>query len=177
MSMTRQTDPSRLSLTSGGKRSSRRDSISRAGIGSSTVSLVGLPRASIAFKTGKGGFKVPRYQNTYQLESPNPFKAPAVDKILENVTKTALKDVKVYDSKVCMKLCQDMAMEIRKQIFKKDFMRYKYIVTATIIQKSGQGIHTGLGFIWDAEKDNYSTYVHETLEYYAIVIVAGVYYD
>ncbi|KAK0169866.1 hypothetical protein PV328_010501 [Microctonus aethiopoides] len=79
-------------------------------------------RGSVAFRTGKSGFKVPRYQNTYQLHSSNPFSHIVVDKIVVNVMTEYLTDIK-YNPIVCLKLCQNMAMEIRKQIYKKDFNR------------------------------------------------------
>ncbi|KAK0082251.1 hypothetical protein PV325_010789 [Microctonus aethiopoides] len=133
-------------------------------------------RGSVAFRTGKSGFKVPRYQNTYQLHSSNPFSHIVVDKIVVNVMTEYLTDIK-YNPIVCLKLCQNMAMEIRKQIYKKDFNRYKYAVMMTIIEKTGQGINSELGFLWDAERDSYSKYIFETRQFYAIGIVAGVYYE
>lgn len=47
----------------------------------------------------------------------------------------------------------------------------------TIIEKTGQGINSELGFLWDPERDSYSKYIFETRQFYAIGIVAGVYYE
>lgn len=38
-----------------------------------------------------------------------------------------LKNIKKYDPVVANKLSKDMGMEIRKQIFKKNFTRYRFI--------------------------------------------------
>lgn len=66
---------------------------------------------------------MPKYQNTYQLESPNPMEISVIDKILTNVMNEQLKDVKNYDPVRSKKLCQDMGIEIRKQIYKKNYSR------------------------------------------------------
>lgn len=50
-------------------------------------------------------------------------------------------------------------------------------MTVTIIEKQHQATNFGLGFLWDHERDNYSRYVFENPNYYAIGIVAGVYFE
>ncbi|XP_008551806.1 dynein light chain Tctex-type 5 [Microplitis demolitor] len=142
---------------------------------SSLLSL-GIHRGSVAFRIGKAGFKVPRYQNTYQLESTNPFSHNIVDKILKNIMTTKLTGV-TYNPIICLQLCQDIAIQVKKQIYKADFNRYKYVVIINIIEKTNQGIHESLGFIWDHQRDSYSKYIFENSQFYAIGIAAGVYYE
>ncbi|XP_015595240.2 tctex1 domain-containing protein 1-like [Cephus cinctus] len=142
----------------------------------SNMSLLLGYRASAVYRSTKGGFKVPRYQNTYRLASYNPFKCEVVDKILEDVMTMTLKGMK-YNPAVCMKLCQDMSIEIRNRIFKKDYDRYKYVVTMTIIEKTGQSINMGLSRLWDVERDTYSTYIFENTDLYAVGAVIGLYYE
>ncbi|CAG5093910.1 Similar to Dynlt5: Dynein light chain Tctex-type 5 (Mus musculus) [Cotesia congregata] len=137
---------------------------------------LGIHRGSVAFRIGKAGFKVPRYQNTYQLESTNPFSHNIVDKILKNIMTTKLTGV-TYNPILCLQLCQDIAIQVKKQIYKADFSRYKYIVVISIIEKASQGIHTSMGFLWDDQRDTYSKYVFENSQFYAIGIAAGVYYE
>ncbi|XP_034936248.1 tctex1 domain-containing protein 1-like [Chelonus insularis] len=175
MSITRQKSLSSSKLSVSTKSPSRAASV-RPRL-SSVMSLLGTYRGSVAFRIGKSGFKVPRYQNTYQMESSNPFTHVIVDKILKDVMDTYLTNIKKYGPAVCLKICQDMATEIRKQIFKKDFTRYKYIVSMSIIEKLHQGVDIALGFLWDTQRDTYSQYVFENAQFYAIGIVAGVYYE
>lgn len=51
------------------------------------------------------------------------------------------------------------------------------MVLMTIIEKTGQGINTALGYLWDAERDAYSKFIYESPQFYAIGIVVGVYYE
>ncbi|XP_044589452.1 dynein light chain Tctex-type 5-like isoform X2 [Cotesia glomerata] len=129
---------------------------------------LGIHRGSVAFRIGKAGFKVPRYQNTYQLESTNPFSHNIVDKILKNIMTTKLTGV-TYNPILCLQLCQDIAIQVKKQIYKADF--------SSIIEKASQGVHESMGFLWDDQRDTYSKYVFENSQFYAIGIAAGVYYE
>ncbi|XP_015608075.1 tctex1 domain-containing protein 1-A isoform X2 [Cephus cinctus] len=117
-----------------------------------------------------------RYQNTYRLESYNPFKIEPVDKIVEMVMTNHLEDA-VYDATEAPKICSEISSEIRKRILKLEFDRYKIVVIVTLIEKSSQSLESSMGFIWDVQRDNYSTYTLETQTFYAYCCVFGVYYE
>ncbi|KAK2576219.1 hypothetical protein KPH14_005588 [Odynerus spinipes] len=136
----------------------------------------GLIRPSMMFRILKGGFKVPRYQNTYRLESFKPFKVDIVDKILKDVMYSFLIGLK-YHPIVCLQVCKNMSAEVRDRIFKKSYDRYKYTVVMTIIQNLGQSADVSMACLWDAERDSYSTYVVKTNEFIALGLVIGTYYE
>ncbi|XP_032674654.1 uncharacterized protein LOC116845723 [Odontomachus brunneus] len=154
----------------------------KASVGKSTLSkthigsVSSLYRRSVLFRTGKGGFKIPRYQNTYQLEPIRKFNGELVDKILINVMKNYLIGVK-YHPEICMQICQKMSAEVRDQIYRKSYDRYKVIVVMSIVQKLGQGVRIDFSKLWDIERDTYSTYVIETPEFSAMGLVVGLYYE
>ncbi|XP_047368921.1 dynein light chain Tctex-type 5-like [Vespa velutina] len=136
----------------------------------------GILRTSMIFRTLKGGLKIPKYQNTYRLESFVPLKIEVVDKILKDVMSSSLQDMR-YNPIVCLQICKDMSAKVRDKIFKKSYDRYKYSVVMTIIQKLGQHVEINMACLWDLERDNYSTYVLETTEFIALGLVIATYYE
>ncbi|KAI4499310.1 hypothetical protein M0802_005570 [Mischocyttarus mexicanus] len=140
------------------------------------LSGLGAIRHSIFFRTLKSGLKVPKYQNTYRLESFIPFKVEVVDKILKDVMISSLNDIK-YHPIVCLQICKDMSAKVRDLLFKKSYDRYKYTVIMTIIQKLGQSVDTNMACLWDPKRDNYCTYVLETTEFIALGLVIATYYE
>ncbi|XP_019700674.1 tctex1 domain-containing protein 1-B-like [Harpegnathos saltator] len=135
-----------------------------------------LQRRSMFFRIGKAGFKIPRYQNTYQLEPIKKFNAELVDKILINVMRSYLIGIK-YHPQICIQICQKMSAEVRDQIYRKFYDRYKVVVIMSIVQKLGQGVRIDFSKLWDIERDTYSTHVIETQEFSAIGLVVGLYYE
>ncbi|XP_029168989.1 tctex1 domain-containing protein 1-like [Nylanderia fulva] len=143
----------------------------------STVSLLaGLYKGSLSFRTGKGGFKIPRYQNTYRLQPYKPFKCETVDLILIDVMRNYLTGLK-YEPQVCTRICQKMSAEVRDRIYRKYYDRFKVVIIMTIVQKLGQDVHVGFGKLWDVQKDTYSTHVIETPDFAAMGLVVGTYYE
>ncbi|XP_019884479.2 tctex1 domain-containing protein 1 [Camponotus floridanus] len=143
----------------------------------STVSLLpGLYKGSLSFRIGKGGFKIPRYQNTYRLEPYKSFKYETVDLILIDVMRNYLSGLK-YHPETCTQICQKMSAEVRDRICRKNYDRYKVVIVMSIVQKLGQDVHIGFGKLWDVQKDTYSTHVIETPEFAAMGLVVGTYYE
>ncbi|XP_071650117.1 dynein light chain Tctex-type 5-like [Temnothorax longispinosus] len=142
----------------------------------SSPSLVGIPKSSMLFRIDKGGFKIPRYQNTYRLEAYKPFKCEIVDIILIDVMRDYLVGLK-YQPQVCMQICQRMSEEVRDKIFRKYYDRYKVVVIMSIVQKLGQSVRMDFGKLWDVQRDACSTHVVETAEFVATGLVVGTYYE
>ncbi|XP_076651241.1 dynein light chain Tctex-type 5 isoform X2 [Halictus rubicundus] len=117
-----------------------------------------------------------KYQNTYRLEAYNPFKVDPVDKIVQTTMNNKLEDIS-YDPTTCLKACESIAADIRSKIKNLNFDRYKVVVAVTIVEKSGQSIQSSLGFMWDPEKDNYSTFAYEARTFHAYCCVFGIYHE
>ncbi|XP_018373176.1 PREDICTED: tctex1 domain-containing protein 1-like [Trachymyrmex cornetzi] len=142
----------------------------------SNLSLTGIPKSSLYFRIDKSGFKTPRYQNTYRLEACKPFKSEIVDTILIDVMQDYLVGLK-YQSQVCMRICQRMSEEVRDKICREFYDRYKVVVIMSIIQKLGQNVQINFGKLWDVQRDTYSTHIVETVEFAAMGLVVGTYYE
>ncbi|XP_076680633.1 dynein light chain Tctex-type 5 [Andrena cerasifolii] len=120
--------------------------------------------------------EVMKHQNTYRLEAYKPFKVDPVDKIVKIIMTSRLEDVS-YDAVECPKVCESVATDIREKIKKLNFDRYKIVVNVTIIEKASQSVQNSVGFLWDAERDNYSTFTYEARTFHAYCCVFGIYYE
>ncbi|XP_030753423.1 fibrous sheath CABYR-binding protein isoform X2 [Sitophilus oryzae] len=98
--------------------------------------------------------KSTRYQNTYRLESENPFNPQKVDKILKDVMEEALNNLQ-YDPDKCPSQAKWAVTQIRTKVKQLDFDR----------------------FLWDAEKDRYAYYSLENTYVYGIAYCFGLYYE
>ncbi|XP_053972971.1 dynein light chain Tctex-type protein 2B-like isoform X2 [Hylaeus volcanicus] len=121
--------------------------------------------------------KIPKYQNTYRLESFDSFNAEAVDKIVLQVMEDKLSTVTSYQPSEMGKLCKEIGAELQKAIGKKDYDRYKIVAQVTIAQRLDQSVHAAFQCLWDVERDNYSYYVYENNHIYAWCCVFGIYYE
>ncbi|CAL7933070.1 unnamed protein product [Xylocopa violacea] len=120
--------------------------------------------------------EVLKYQNVYRLSAYNPFKVDPVDKIVKTTMITNLEDIS-YDAENCQKICESIATDIREKIKKLNFDRYKIVVVVTIIEKASQSVQSSMGFLWDATRDNYSTFSYEARTFHAYCCVLGLYYE
>ncbi|EGI66366.1 hypothetical protein G5I_05175 [Acromyrmex echinatior] len=68
--------------------------------------------------------EIPRYQNTYRLESYKAFHAVAVDKIIRDVMEIKLSTITSYQPDQTSKLCLEIAGDVLKAVYKKDYDRY-----------------------------------------------------
>ncbi|XP_066585303.1 dynein light chain Tctex-type protein 2-like [Prorops nasuta] len=127
-------------------------------------------------KTNHSGNEVANYQNSYRLEPHNIFRVDAVDKIVQAVMIDNLCDV-IYDPMESPNLCIKVATDIRKRILKLNFERHKIIVLVTIIERASQSFESLVGYLWDAERDNYSIFTYETKTLFSSCCVFGVYFE
>lgn len=68
-------------------------------------------------------FQVAKYQNSYRVESQNPFKVEPVEKILETWMNNIFENAS-YDVNESPKLCAQVATEIRKRVQMLAFDRF-----------------------------------------------------
>ncbi|OXU25228.1 hypothetical protein TSAR_005285 [Trichomalopsis sarcophagae] len=120
--------------------------------------------------------QIAKYQNSYRLESRNVFKLETVDKLVETIMNENLESF-TYEPKEAVKICTETASEIQRKIRALNFDRYKIGVTVSIVEKASQSMDSSMGFLWDKDRDNYTTYSLEGHTYYAICCVYAVYYE
>ncbi|KAF9927469.1 Dynein light chain Tctex-type [Linnemannia zychae] len=101
------------------------------------------------------------------------FDVKAANKIVEEVVKRVLKDA-TYRT--------DLVPEWQSTIYQDTISRltthlkggtFKYIVTTTILESIGAGIHISSTSLWDAESDGYAFYRFENKSLIAIVYAFG----
>ncbi|XP_043800634.1 dynein light chain Tctex-type protein 2B-like [Apis laboriosa] len=121
--------------------------------------------------------KIPKYQNTYRLESFNPFNIEVVDNMVRDTMESKLSTVTSYHPNIMAKLCFEIDNELQNALLKKNYDRYKLVVQATIVQRFDQSLHAGFQCLWDVERDNYSYYVFQNNHIYAWCCVFAIYYE
>ncbi|CAL7937155.1 unnamed protein product [Xylocopa violacea] len=121
--------------------------------------------------------KIPKYQNTYRLESFRPFDVEVVDKLVKDTMERKLSPVTTYHPNQMSKLCFEIGSDLQRVLCKKDYDRYKLVVQVTIVQRFDQSVHAGVQCLWDVERDNCSYYVFENNHIYAWCCVFGMYYE
>ncbi|XP_076620374.1 dynein light chain Tctex-type protein 2B [Colletes latitarsis] len=143
----------------------------------SKISTIGSLASRMFFHRRGDRLKIPKYQNTYRLESFDSFNAEEVDKIVYDVMENKLSTVTSYQPDEMAKLCMDIGSELQNAISKKDYDRYKIVAQVTIAQRLDQSIHAGFQCLWDVDRDNYSYHVYENNHIYAWCCVFGMYYE
>ncbi|KAK2577543.1 hypothetical protein KPH14_003627 [Odynerus spinipes] len=119
--------------------------------------------------------EVSMYQNSYQLEPYNIFIIEHINKIISTMILTNFQCI--YNTVECAKLCNKIATNVLTQILKLQFGRYKIIVMITFIENANQPFNVSIGHLWDAKRDNYTTFTLETQIYYMLCCVFGIYYE
>ncbi|KAL1513019.1 hypothetical protein ABEB36_002504 [Hypothenemus hampei] len=120
--------------------------------------------------------KAAKYQNTYKLESNNPFNSEKVDKILKEVMEEVMENLQ-YDPDKCVSVARFASSQIRNKVKQLEFHRYKLVCIVSIGEKNSQDVYATCRFLWDPEKDGYSFYAIENSNVYAIAYCFGLYYE
>ncbi|KAJ8667437.1 hypothetical protein QAD02_009100 [Eretmocerus hayati] len=167
----RQSRASKISYTEGHGRSKSR-AVSRISMGS--VNYAG--RHSLAWRSGRGGFKEPKYQNSYRLEPYMPFRIEVADKILAQIMTESLKNAE-YDVDLTVELSRNIAADVRDKLYRTAYDRVKYVVWIAIMQNSEQSFVTKFGRLWDPTRDHYSVFVFENKTLYAAGLAMAIYYE
>ncbi|XP_050441524.1 dynein light chain Tctex-type protein 2B isoform X2 [Adelges cooleyi] len=121
--------------------------------------------------------KVVNYQNTFRLESKNPFhETKALEVIQDEIGKHLTEETK-YDPQEAASLCVALSQSIRDRINELEFERYKIVCIVEIGEKKGQGVMSITRSLRDFKKDKY---VHKNFENYhlfATILVGAFYYE
>ncbi|XP_023029607.2 dynein light chain Tctex-type 5 [Leptinotarsa decemlineata] len=115
-----------------------------------------------------------RYMNTYRLESQNPFDPEKVDKILKTVLMEALENL-TYDPDKCASQAKWATSVIRSKVKQLHFDRYKLLCIVTIGEKNSQDVLATCRYLWDAERDRFSTFSMENTFVFGIAYCFGLY--
>ncbi|CAF4805805.1 unnamed protein product [Pieris macdunnoughi] len=120
--------------------------------------------------------QVRTYQPTYQLKPRKHFSTEVVGKILKRIVDSELEEIE-YSEKAVPDLCSSLAENIRTAVKEESYDRYRILVLVTIGQRRQQSVHMFHSFLWDHERDAFSSYNYENCHLYANVVVYGIYLD
>lgn len=82
-----------------------------------------------------------------------------------------------YSPDLCAKQAKWASDTIRKKIKELEYRRYKLIIIVTMGEKHNQDIFCCCRFLWDFQKDNYTTYTMENPAVFGYALVFGLYYE
>ncbi|XP_064624935.1 dynein light chain Tctex-type 5-B-like isoform X2 [Lineus longissimus] len=116
------------------------------------------------------------YENTYQMDPPERFKAEQVSDIIREVLNSSLEET-TYEPMACSILSKTIAQDIKLRVEELDFKRYKLISWVTIGEKKDQGVRIGSRCVWDQDRDNFATATFENTHIYAVGMMYAVYYE
>ncbi|KAF5271287.1 hypothetical protein FQR65_LT05302 [Abscondita terminalis] len=136
----------------------------------------------IAF--GKGGgygeygstAKIPRYMNSYKMNSDFPFVVEKVEIILNEVLAETLADL-TYDSGNCSKQAKAASGTIRARVKEESYDRYKIVALVTIGEKRYHDQCCVVRFLWDADRDKYAISVQDNVHVFGVAMCFGLYYE
>ncbi|KAK4884111.1 hypothetical protein RN001_000382 [Aquatica leii] len=120
--------------------------------------------------------EMPKFMNTYRLESNKPFQVERVEKILKEVLTEALDNL-AYDVEKCPNQAKWASGVIRDRIKAEEYDRYKLVIMVTIGEKRYQDMCCVVRFLWDIERDKYALCVQDNLSVFAAALCFGVYYE
>lgn len=143
-----------------------------------------------------------RFQNTFRLESRNPFNKDEVYQIMKEIMDCHFNMFDRFDSKLSVGLCRtvtdeilqkvkekrfdrywkllyfiEIEMESRELIHSDLFFRYKIIVIVSVCEKLLQSMKYVNKNLWDASKDSNVTYIFNHPNFTAIGTCYGIYFD
>ena len=99
-----------------------------------------------------------------------------VKKIIEGIFIKRLTDVS-YNPTVCQHLTLQISNEVKFEVKKLGFERYKIVCMTHIGQKIGQEIKIGSLCCWDEKVDNFAECSFTNKSLFAVVLVFGVYQE
>ncbi|XP_058461095.1 dynein light chain Tctex-type 5-like [Malaya genurostris] len=118
-----------------------------------------------------------KYQNSYHLESRNPFNREACEVILRESLDKSLQGVE-YSSYFAPSLCQQICEDVKTKVKELNFDRYKIVVTVTMGERYMQGLKLIAQFLWDQEKDNYVSCIYDSSpSLFAVATIYAIYFE
>ena len=113
---------------------------------------------------------------TYRMEPKVKFNSSKVQDAVSKVVDGRLSGWK-YSPKQATMMSKVVSEEVKEQIKKLGFERYKLVCLVTIGQKCGQGLQVTSRCSWDCRWDNSATYTWEGAAAYCSTTVYGVYHE
>ncbi|XP_035786150.1 tctex1 domain-containing protein 1-like [Anopheles albimanus] len=157
-----------------------RESVSEATRKSSLSRLMGSAKFSFLAQKGLNDrtsmYMVPRFQNSYRLESKNSFHRTSMQSMMNQFLQSYLDDYK-YASKRAKRLAENLSEELRNQFKRYPFDRYRYVAVINVGDKVSQDFKCVARALWDAEKDDCICFSYEAASFFVTASVWAIYYE
>lgn len=121
----------------------------------------------------------PRFQATYRLLSQAPLNLEQMYTITKRTVDMAIASNALdrYNAARANRFCQSLAREIQRCIVAEKFDRFRIVALVTMVERTNQSAVAKMGFLWDAEQDNWTAYHCECRDFEINALVLGVYYE
>uniref|UniRef100_A0A182JV92 Dynein light chain n=1 Tax=Anopheles christyi TaxID=43041 RepID=A0A182JV92_9DIPT len=121
-------------------------------------------------------YVVPRFQNTFRMESKHPFRREVMHSMMDHFLRTYLDEYK-YVAKRAKRLAENLSEELRNQFKLCQFERYRYVALVTVGDKKRQDLRCVARALWDPEMDHCISCTYEAPTYFVVASVWAVYYE
>lgn len=124
---------------------------------------------------------VPQYVNKAHLQPMKPgpgekFMKRDVEKLLKKMLEEKLHD-KPYSHEDSLNWSKELSGDIQNAVRQLGYIRYKIIVSVTIIEACQQGVRLASRCLWDPETDNFAEYTLSNETMHATALVFGLYWE
>lgn len=131
-----------------------------------TNSLFGSSRHSTSIQIQR--------EPTYRMEPQKKFSADEVEDIIRQVIDDRMKGFK-YHPKFCSNMCKLLSDELKDNVKKLKYDRYKIVAVVHIGEKKDQSTFVASRCAWDKHLDDYATYTMDTATLFCTASVFGLY--
>uniref|UniRef100_A0A182WAG5 Dynein light chain n=1 Tax=Anopheles minimus TaxID=112268 RepID=A0A182WAG5_9DIPT len=121
-------------------------------------------------------YVVPRFQNTYRLESKHPLCRETMQTLMDQFLKSYLDEYK-YVPKRAKQLAESVSEELRNQFKLCQFERYRFVALVTVGDKKMQDFRCVARALWDPEKDDCLSSTYEAPCFFVVASVWVVYFE
>lgn len=152
----------------------------------STVTLSSKRKShNIQYSMDGHGIHIPSirkilYAPTYRLFSQIPINLEQLNELLPYIVHRAIDSqaIKKYQSAHQMnRFCQKLANDLQFSVRRFEFDRYRFIALVTVLERANLSLISKMGFIWDAQQDQWASYQYQTENLFINACILGVYWD
>ena len=87
------------------------------------------------------------------------------------------RDMPEYNSIRAQQVAESLANDIKFRLKLQQFDRFRMLVIVNVAEKQKQTVAWKMGFLWDVESDQWTSFQYETNSYVLKVVVFGVYWN
>ena len=118
-----------------------------------------------------------RAMPTFQLHPTSVFDCACVRRAIHDVIKPRLEHLSRYSRDKCAILCKLLAQEVKDEVKRLEFDRYKLVCLVTLVERRAQGVCEGSRCVGDVSIDNHVIVTWQNEYIVCTVTVFGFYHN